>query len=88
LFNHLKTGQCQHYKGLVYLGRNLVYFSGLKTFNPALDKHENIRPKKVKKQGRRAYRFFKYELIRIAYAILNALDIKEFDDCIKVLSST
>ena len=34
LFNHLKKGNYQHQKGLVNLGKNLVYLSGLKTFNP------------------------------------------------------
>lgn len=33
LFNHLKIGSYQHYNGLVYIGKNLVYLSGLKTFN-------------------------------------------------------
>jgi hypothetical protein len=159
LFNHLKTGQCQHIEGLVYLGCNLVYLSGIKTFNPVtgkiefviiasfnkqdqalinykdrwqietmfkamkssgfniedthlsdlsriskliailaiafvwaylagIDKHENISPIKIKKHGRKAYSFFKYGLIRIAHAILNTLDIKEFNDCVKVLSCT
>ena len=159
LFNHLRTGQYYHIEGLVYLGKNLVYLSGIKTFNPAtgkvefviiasfnkqdqalidykerwqietmfkamkssgfnledthlnnldrlttliavvaiafvwaylagIDKHENISPIKVKKHGRRAYSFFKYGLIRIAHAIMNALDVKEFNDCVKVLSCT
>ncbi|PRY95870.1 IS4 family transposase [Marinilabilia salmonicolor] len=34
LFNHLRTGQYHHIEGLVYLGKNLVYLSGIKTFNP------------------------------------------------------
>ncbi|RCW36785.1 IS4 family transposase [Marinilabilia salmonicolor] len=159
LFNHLRTGQYYHIEGLVYLGKNLVYLSGIKTFNPAtgkvefviiasfnkqdqalidykerwqietmfkamkssgfnledthlnnldrlttliavvaiafvwaylagIDKHENISPIKVKKHGRRAYSFFKYGLIRIAHAIMNTLNVKEFNDCVKVLSCT
>ncbi|WP_051536243.1 transposase [Marinilabilia salmonicolor] len=159
MFNHLRTGQYYHIEGLVYLGKNLVYLSGIKTFNPAtgkvefviiaslnkqdqalidykerwqietmfkamkssgfnledthlnnldrlttliavvaiafvwaylagIDKHENISPIKVKKHGRRAYSFFKYGLIRIAHAIMNTLNVKEFNDCVKVLSCT
>jgi hypothetical protein len=53
-----------------------------------IDKHENIKAIKVKKHGRRAYSFFKFGLIRIAHAILNTLNIKEFNDCVKVLSCT
>ena len=53
-----------------------------------IDKHEHISPIKVKKHGRRAYSFFKYGLIRIAHAIMNTLNAKEFDNCIKVLSCT
>ena len=42
LFNSLKTGNYQHHKGLVYLGKNLVYLSGLKTFNPNTGKVEFV----------------------------------------------
>jgi hypothetical protein len=42
LFNQLKTGSYMHYKGLVYLGDNLVYLSGIKTFNPQNGKIEFV----------------------------------------------
>lgn len=159
LFNHLKVNQSHHYKGLVYIGDNLVYLSGVKTFVKSenkydiliiasfnkqdqaiinykqrwqietmframktsgfniedthltdlerisklialiavafvwvyrigLDKHMNIKKIKIKKHGRRAFSYFKYGLIRIAHAILNTLDNKELDKCIKILSCT
>lgn len=53
-----------------------------------LDKHENIAPIMIKKHGRRAFSFFKYGLIRIAHALSNALDMIEFNRCVKVLSCT
>ena len=42
LFNHLKIGQFYHIKGLFYLGKNLVYLSGIKTFNPATGRVEFV----------------------------------------------
>lgn len=42
MFNHLKTGTYQHHGRLVYLGKNLVYLSGLKTFNPNTGKIEFV----------------------------------------------
>ncbi len=53
-----------------------------------IDKHENLKPIKTKKHGRKAYSLFKYGLIRIAYALNNALNKKEIDNCIKILSCT
>lgn len=159
LFNQLKVNQSFHYKGLVYIGNNLVYLSGIKTFIKSenrcdtliiasfnkqdqaiinykerwqietmframktsgfnmedthltdlerisklialiavafvwvyrigIDKHMNIKKIKIKKHGRRAYSFFKYGLIRIAHAILNSLDSREFEKCVRILSCT
>lgn len=159
LFNHLKVNQSLHYKGLVYIGDNLVYLSGVKTFIKSenrndimiiasfskqdqaivnykerwqietmfkamktsgfnledthltdlerisklialisiafvwvyrigLDKNMNIKKIKIKKHGRMAFSFFKYGLIRIAHAILNSLDNREFNKCVKILSCT
>lgn len=42
LFNQLKKGSYMHYKGLVYLGDNLVYLSGIKMFNPQTGKVEFV----------------------------------------------
>ena len=42
LFNHLKVGNGYHYPGLVYINQNLVYLSGIKTFNPILRKYEFV----------------------------------------------
>lgn len=42
LFNQLKTGSYMHYKGLVYLGDNLVYLSGINTFNLQTGKIEFV----------------------------------------------
>jgi len=53
-----------------------------------IDKHENIKPIKIMKHGRRAYSFFKYGLIRIAYALNNKLNYKDLYCCIKILSCT
>jgi hypothetical protein len=159
LFNQLKVNQSLHYHGLVYLGKNLVYLSGIKTFirsenrhdtliiasfnkqdqailnykerwqietmfkamktsgfnmedthltdlerisklialiavafvwvyRIGIDKHLNIKKIKIKKHGRRAFSFFKYGLIRIAHAILNSFDNKEFNKCVQILSCT
>jgi len=159
LFNHLRVNQSLHYQGLVHIGDNLVYLSGVKTFiksenrhdiliiasfnkqdqaiinykerwqietmfkamktsgfnmedthltdlerisklialiavafvwvyRVGIDKHYNIKKIKIKKHGRRAYSFFKYGLIRIAHAILNSLDNRDFEKCVKILSCT
>ena len=159
LFNKLNINQPLHYKGLVYIDENLVYLSGMKTFDPktnkyeyliiasfnkqdhalidykerwqietmfkamktsgfnmesthlcdleriskliaiiavafvwaykaGLDKHLKIKKIEIKKHGRKAYSFFKYGLIRIAHAILNDCDRKEFRLCVNVLSCT
>jgi hypothetical protein len=53
-----------------------------------IDEHEKTAPIKIKKHGRRAFSFFKYGLIKIAHALSNALDISEFNKCVKVLSCT
>jgi hypothetical protein len=42
MFNHLKLGSYHHHKELVYLGKNLVYLSGLKAFNPNTGKVEFV----------------------------------------------
>ena len=151
--------QSLHYNGLVYVGENLVYLSGVKTFIKSenkydtliiasfnkqdqaiinykerwqietmframktsgfnledthltdleriskllaviaiafvwvyrigIDKHQYIKKIKIKKHGRRAFSFFKYGLIRIAHAILNSIDYKEFNKCVQILSCT
>ena len=53
-----------------------------------IDKHENIKPIKTKKHGRKAYSLFKYGLIRIACALNNRLNNSDIDNCFKILSCT
>jgi len=159
LFNNLQVGSYRHCEGLYYLGKNLVYLSGVKTFNQVegkydftiiasynkqdqalinykerwqietmfkamkssgfnletthltdleriskllavvsiafvwaylagIDKHENIKPIKIKKHGRKAYSFFKYGLIRLASAFNNVQNNRDLERCIKILSYT
>ncbi|MCW3808131.1 IS4 family transposase [Plebeiibacterium marinum] len=159
LFNNMKIGYYKHCDKLYYLGKNLVYLSGAKSFNKitgkveftiiasfnqydqalinykerwqietmframkssgfnledthltdldriakllavvsiafvwaylaGIDKHENIKPIRVKKHGRRAYSFFKYGLIRMAHALSNPINNNDLDECYKVLSCT
>jgi hypothetical protein len=159
LFNNIKTGSYKHCGKLYYIGQNLVYLSGSKSFNKetgkieftiiasfnqhdqalinykerwqietmframkssgfnledthltdleriskllavlaiafvwaylaGIDKHENIKPIKTKKHGRKAYSFFKYGLIRIACALNNPINNSDLDKCIKLLSCT
>ncbi len=52
-----------------------------------LYRHQKIKPIKIKKHGRKAYSIFKYGLLFIAHALLNAID-KDLRICIKVLSCT
>lgn len=42
LFNHLKVGVGYHYSGLVYIGKNQVYLSGVKTYDRILKKYEFV----------------------------------------------
>lgn len=159
LFKNLKTGSFMHSNKLYYLGNNLVYLSGSKSFDKStgkveftiiasfslhdqalinykerwqietmfkamkssgfnledthltdlerlskllavvaiafvwaylagIDKHENIKPIKVKKHGRKAYSFFRYGLIRIACALSNPINNSDLDRCFKLLSGT
>ncbi|MCP4176637.1 MAG: IS4 family transposase [bacterium] len=159
LFNHLKVGTAYHYPGLVYINQNLVYLSGIKTFNPILrkhefviiaslckqdqamlnykerwqietmframkssgfniedthltnierisklivlvtiafiwayragiDRHQNIKPIRTKKHGKRAYSFFKYGLIELTKALVNICHSKVLNKYFKLLSCT
>jgi hypothetical protein len=42
LFNQLITGSYLHHKGLVFLGENPVYLSGIETLSLVLGKHEFV----------------------------------------------
>lgn len=53
-----------------------------------IDKHQNIKPIKVKKHGRKAYSFFKYGLIRLARVFNNIHNNKDLDRCLNILSCT
>ena len=66
----------------------LVAVAFVWVYRIGLDKHINIKKIKIKKHGRMAFSFFKYGLIRIAHAILNTIDNREFEKCIKILSCT
>ena len=57
-------------------------------YRVGINKHENIKPIKIKKHRRRAYSFFKYGLIQIAHCILNTSDNLKFKECVKLLSCT
>ena len=50
-------------------------------------RHENIKPIRIKKHGRRAYSYFKYGLTYIAHALL-CLILNDIDVIIKILSCT
>lgn len=52
-----------------------------------IHKHQNIRPIKIKKHGRKAFSFFKYGLIFIAHALLCAI-FTDIDVIVKILSCT
>lgn len=53
-----------------------------------IDKHQNIKPIKVKKHGRNTYSLFKYGLIRLASAFNNMQNNRDLESCIKILSCT
>ncbi len=53
-----------------------------------IDRHENIKPIKIKKHGRKAYSFFKYGLIRVACALNNPINNKDLQRCSNLLSCT
>ena len=42
LFNQLKVNQSLHRKGLVYIGNNLVYLSGIKTFIKSENRYDTL----------------------------------------------
>lgn len=53
-----------------------------------IDKYENIKEIKIKKHERKAYIFFMYGFIRLACALSNPYNNKDFENCIKLLSCT
>jgi len=67
---------------------SLVSVAFVWAYRVGIYRNDYIKPIKIKKHGRRAYSFFKYGLIFIASALLNSLNINDFQICIKVLSCT
>jgi len=66
----------------------LISIAFVWVYRIGIDKHMNIKKIKFKKHGRRAFSFFKYGLIRVAHAILNSLNYRDFEKCVKILSCT
>lgn len=58
------------------------------SFRVGLLKHQNIKPIKIKKHGRKMYNLFKYGVNQNAKALNNLLNFNLFDDCIKILLCT
>lgn len=67
---------------------SIVAIAFIWAYLAGIDKHENLKPIKIKTHGRRAYSLFKYGLIRITYALNNKLNEREIHNCIKFLSCT
>jgi hypothetical protein len=93
MFRALKTSgfnlEDTHLNNLERISKllSLLCIAFIWAYLTGIHRHENIKPIKIKKHGRKAHSFFKYGLTFIAHALL-CLILPDIDIIVKILSCT